>query len=245
MYRTINPAWSTNERDKCIRANDCEWARVSRPGAPDPFWVCPKCEDVPRMRAFQQKLYRFKGASTRTNDAHLSRTDLLELKGRFSRTMDDLRTRVRQLVIGRARDRIKLRGANKKLQADMERGDVAAVTYGIRKMHRKGVFDGAAPRMIMALDALASVCAPTRGARPTAITKELACAVRAQWGPACVKFLSANMGVGSATSSATWTNAERKPFKTGIHEENFINAASTMAAAMKRLNIKGPITHQT
>jgi hypothetical protein len=60
-----------------------------------------------------------------------------------------------------------------------------------------------------------------------------------------VKFLSVNLGVGSETASATWTYAERKPFKTGIHEENFINAASTMAAAMKRLNIKDPITHQT
>jgi hypothetical protein len=197
------------------------------------------------MKAFQQQLHRFKGPSTRTNDDRLSRTDLLELKGRWSMTMDDLRTRVRNLVIGRARDRIKLRGAHKKLQADMERGDVAAVTYGIRNMHRKGVFDGAAPRMIMALDALVSVCAPARGARPTTITKELVCALRAQWGPACVKFISANLGMGSETASATWANAERKPFKTGIHEENFINAASTMAAAMKRLNIKGPITHQT
>jgi hypothetical protein len=116
MYRTIHPRWSTNERDKCIRANGCEWARVSRPGAPDPIWVCPKCEDVPRMRAFQQQLCRFKGPSTRTNDDRLSRADLLELKGRFSRTMDDLQTRVRQLVLGRARDRIKLRGAHKKLQ---------------------------------------------------------------------------------------------------------------------------------
>ena len=178
MYRTIHPRWSTDERDKCIRANDCEWARVSRPGAPDPTWVCPRCEAVPRMKAFQQQLHRFKGPSTRTNDDRLSRTDLLELKGRWSITMDDLRTRVRRLANGRARDRIKLRDAHKKLQGDMERGDVAAVTYGLRELHRKGAFEGATSRMLIALDALASVCAPARGARPTTVMKELVSVLR-------------------------------------------------------------------
>jgi hypothetical protein len=196
------------------------------------------------MKAFQQRLFRYKEPSVHTNNAQPSRTDLLRLKQKWATDIADLRWRVTRLAVQLARSKIKLMGAHSKLSADMERGDVAAVSHGLRRMHRKGAFKDAPPQLQMALDSLTSLCAPTRGARPTSCTRELVAVLRAEFGPACVKLVAANLALGSATSSERWIKDDRRQFKMGIHAESFADAAAIMTAHMKRLNIKPPVLHE-
>jgi hypothetical protein len=83
-----------------------------------------------------------------------------------------------------------------------------------------------------------------RGARRTPITKDMMVALQVEFGPACARFVHANLGLGGGTSVERWLRADRRPFEMGIHEDNFREAADVMAASMKRLNITGPIMHQ-
>jgi hypothetical protein len=244
MYRVVHSAWYTDERLECIRALTCEWARVTQQSVAGTEWVCQQCRRVPQLKAFRQRLLRYKPPSVFTNDAQLSRTDLLRLKQQWTTNNTDLRWRVTRLAVQLARSKIKLMGAHRKLSADMERGDVAAVTHGLRRMHKKGAFKDATPQLQMALDALASLCAPNRGARPTTCTRELVAVLQAEFGPACVKLVAGNLGLGSATSSERWIKDDRRQFKMGIRAENFADAATIMTAHMKRLNIKPPVLHE-
>jgi hypothetical protein len=69
---------------------------------------------------------------------------------------------------------------------------VVAVTA--RPLHREGAFAGAAPQLQLALDGLPALCTPERGARRTSITKDIMVALQVEFGPACARFVHANLG---------------------------------------------------
>jgi hypothetical protein len=140
------------------------------------------------LKAFKQRLYRHGPPSAFTNNARLSRTELLLLKQRWTETTTDLRWRVTDLALALARAKVKPMGADAKLGADMARGDVAAVAHGLRRLYRKGVFKDASPQLIMALDSLSALCSPNRGARPMRCTRDLVAVLHAESGPACVRL---------------------------------------------------------
>ena len=113
-----------------------------------------------------------------------------------------------------------------------------------RPLHREGAFAGAAPQLQLALDGLPALCTPERGARRTSITKDIMVALQVEFGPACARFVHANLGLGGGTSVERWLRADRRPFEMGIIEANFREAADVMAASMERLTITGPIMYQ-
>jgi hypothetical protein len=244
MYGRIHRDWHTDERLGCIRSLACQWSRATPPGKNPSAWVCGDCRVVPTYRSFKRQLRRTSVVSSRTNDQYLSRIQLLALRSTSTNRSQMLRRRVTRLAIQLAQARLRLRNARDQLRVDIERGDVAAVSHRLRALHREGAFQTAAPQLRIAMDGLTALCAPERGARRSPVTKELMQVLQIEFGPACARFVHANLGLGGGTSVERWLRTDRRSFRMGIDEENFREAAEVMAAMMARLGITGPIMHQ-
>jgi hypothetical protein len=247
MYERIHEDWRTDERARCIRSHGCQWSRrMVKTGGEQSVWTCDDCIGVLSYRSFTRQLARTSIAvHGLTNSKYLSRTQLLALRSTSTTRTKHLSRRVTRLSVQLAQARLRLRDALAQVRSDIERGDVVAVSHRLRSLHREGAFADAPPQLQLALDGLTALCSPQRGARRTAITKDVMVALHVEFGPACAKFVHANLGLGGGTSVERWLRADRRPFAMGIHEDNFREGAEVMAASMRRLNITGPILHQT
>ena len=179
--------------------------------------------------------------SRHTPNAYLSRSDAVELKCYAFGLVHELSKRLDRALLHIARDQIKLRDSVEQFKSDLVSGDIAACSYRLRRLHAAGAFVDEGAAICFALDSLCNLLAPQRGARRTDSTKSIMKVMQMWWGPACVAFLHLNSGLGGGISVERWLKADRRPFKLGLHEENFISAVAIILAAMTTNDITGPI----